>query len=263
MAPDRGGILTRLGQRLAQLAGVLRSLVIYWRPGRQGALRSLYRPFVAPGDLVFDIGAHLGDRTRAFSALGARVVAVEPQPHLLPWLRVLVGRHPRVELRGEAVGDRQGTTELAISRLNPTISSASRRWREKMGREPGFRTARWETMVRVPMTTLDRLVEEHGMPAFCKIDVEGFEAHVLAGLSRPLPALSVEFVTGALDDTLAALDRLGTLGTYRFNVVEGESRHFHFPDWVSEGSLRRWLRSGAGEMASGDLYARLAPHDIQ
>src|SRR5690606_17457557 len=57
--------------------GITRSLIVYWRPGRQRGLRDLYRPFVAPGGLVFDVGAHIGDRTAAFASLGARVVALE------------------------------------------------------------------------------------------------------------------------------------------------------------------------------------------
>ena len=43
------------------------------------------------------------------------------------------------------------------------------------------------------MTTLDTLVAEYGEPAFCKIDVEGFEVEALKGLSRPLRALSFEY----------------------------------------------------------------------
>jgi FkbM family methyltransferase len=248
----------KLGHRLARLAGIVRSLVIYWRPGRQPGLRALYRPFVAPNDLVFDIGAHLGDRTRAFAALGARVIAIEPQPHLLPWLRVLVGRHPRVELRGEAVGARIGSTRLAVSRWNPTVSSASGSWRNRVGARPEFEGVSWEEAVSVPTTTLDQLIERYGVPNFCKIDVEGFEAEVMAGLSRPLPALSLEFVTGALKSTLEALELLDALGEYRFNAVRGEQRSFHFSRWCGASAIRSWLESGADGMPSGDLYARLS-----
>ncbi len=43
----------------------------------------LYRQFVRPGDLVFDVGAHVGDRVASFQRIGARVVAVEPQPAMV------------------------------------------------------------------------------------------------------------------------------------------------------------------------------------
>ena len=58
-------------------------------------MERLYAEFVKPGDLVFDIGAHVGDRVRAFRRLGARVIAIEPQPALARTLRLLYGRDPR------------------------------------------------------------------------------------------------------------------------------------------------------------------------
>jgi hypothetical protein len=76
--------LSRLG---ACSAAFLRSLCIYYgnRRGR-GGMDRLYGQFVRPGDLVFDIGAHVGDRVANFRRLGARVVAAELQPALVVWL---------------------------------------------------------------------------------------------------------------------------------------------------------------------------------
>ena len=45
----------------------------------------------------------------------------------------------------------------------------------------------------VPVTTLDALIERHGVPSFVKVDAEGFEEEVLQGLSRSIKALSFEF----------------------------------------------------------------------
>jgi predicted RNA methylase len=39
-----------------------------------------YSQFVSSGDLVFDVGANVGNRSKIFSRLGARVIAFEPQP---------------------------------------------------------------------------------------------------------------------------------------------------------------------------------------
>jgi hypothetical protein len=63
-------------------AAVSRSLRTYYAPGRAAVLDGFFARFLKPGDLAFDIGAHVGDRTAAFRRLGARAVAVEPQPPL-------------------------------------------------------------------------------------------------------------------------------------------------------------------------------------
>jgi FkbM family methyltransferase len=242
---------------MIQWIGILRSIAIYWRPGRQRGLRELYAQFVGPGDLVFDVGAHLGDRSAAFAALGARVVALEPQPHLVPWLQRFVRGHKQVKIRCEAVGAEPGNTRLAVSVLTPTVSTAAAMWRHQMSsKHPGFKGVRWGRTLQVRVTTLDHLIATYGEPRFCKIDVEGSEAEALAGLSRPLAALSFEFVRGAEDIATACVDRLETLAPYEYNAVAGEGRELMFDPWVDAPAIRQWLADGVGGVSSGDLYAR-------
>ncbi len=239
--------------------GLLCSLIVYRRPGRQRGLRRLYRPMVQPGDLVFDVGAHLGDRSVAFAALGCRVVAFEPQPRVAAWLRRLVGRDQRITVRAEAVGRAAGTATLAISHRHPTVATLATEWTRTIPAvNRSFRNVRWDVTVEVPVVTLDALIEAYGQPSFCKIDVEGHEAEVLAGLSRPVRGLSIEFVAGALDVAIDCVRRLEVLGRYQFNAVPGERRRFEFDDWVTGDRITEWIRAGAAGIPSGDLYARLS-----
>jgi FkbM family methyltransferase len=243
---------------VSEWIGLVRSLVVYWRPGRQRRLKRFYSSFVHEGDLVFDVGAHLGDRAAAFAALGARVVALEPQPHVARWLRRIVRRRGGIVVREEAVGAREGTARLAISFRHPTVSTLSAAFRGGVREvNPSFRGVRWDASVEVPVVTLDGLIASHGVPSFCKIDVEGYEAEVLAGLSRPLAGVSIEFVAGQLDVAAACVRRLTALGAYRFNAVVGERRAFAFPDWLGADDAVAWLEAGAGGASSGDVYARL------
>ena len=83
--------------RFDRFFGIARSVAIYHAiPLRQRRMRRLYATFVKPGDLVFDIGAHAGNRVRGFAALGCRIVALEPQPDFARLLRTLFGGSPQV-----------------------------------------------------------------------------------------------------------------------------------------------------------------------
>jgi FkbM family methyltransferase len=218
----------------------------------------MYAPFVGEGDLVFDVGAHLGDRSVAFAALGARVVALEPQPLIARWLRRVVRRREGIEVRAEAVGARRGVERLAISTRTPTVSTMSSAWERSASQaNPGFRSVRWGQSIDVPVVTLDDLIAEYGVPSFCKIDVEGWEAEALSGLTRPLPALSFEFVAGQLHVAAACVRRLTELGAYEFNAVLGERRDLAPDAWRSADAILSWLEAGASGASSGDIYARL------
>ncbi|MFH6785377.1 MULTISPECIES: FkbM family methyltransferase [Methylobacterium] len=235
-----------------------RSLRIYRGAGApHAAMDALYRRFVRPGDLVFDLGAHVGDRVAAFRRLGARVVALEPQPGPMRALHLLHGRDSGVTLVAAAVGDEAGEVVFHLNSANPTVSSVSAEFVAGAAGAPGWEDQVWDRAITVPATTLDRLVAEHGRPAFVKIDVEGFEDRVLAGLSVPLPALSFEFTTIARDVALRCLDRLASLGAYGFDVALGESQAMSFGRFVGRQEMARYLMDLPQAANSGDVYAVL------
>jgi FkbM family methyltransferase len=244
---------------LRSVGGVLRSLRIYYGNGRRrGAMEELYATFVRPGDLVFDIGAHVGDRIGAFRRLGARVVAVEPQPAPMQALRMLYGHDGAVALEPAAIGASAGSVELYLNLDNPTVSSCSKSFMQAAAHAPGWTGERWSKSISVPMTTLDQLAARHGTPAFIKIDVEGFEAEALAGLSRAVPALSFEFTTIQREIGHAALHRCVALGFTRFNAALGESQRLVHADWLDADTMERWLLALPFEANSGDVYAKLS-----
>ena len=236
--------------------GVIRSLRIYYG-GRhdRAAMDALYARFVKPGDLVFDVGSHVGDRVAAFRRLSCRVVACEPQPALAKTLRLIYGRDKLVTIDPVAVGREAGEIELRVNVDNPTVSTASAEFVKASAGAPGWEGQSWDKRVTVPITTLDALIARHGLPAFIKIDVEGFEAEALAGLTQPVPALSFEFTTIQRDVAYACIARCTALGFRRYNGALGESQQLVDADWQDADAIGRWLSELPAEANSGDVYA--------
>lgn len=240
------------------MAGVARSLALYYGiPFRARRLARLYAPFVAPGELAFDIGAHAGNRVRAFRRLGARVVAVEPQPDFVRLLEALYGRDRDVTIVVAAVGRAIGEATLHASERTPTVTTLSPEWATRVAADPSFRGVRWTPGARVPVTTLDALIAAHGRPDFVKLDVEGYEAEALAGLSAPVAALSFEYLAAAREVALDCVDRLGTLGRYTYNWSAGERHRLAEHAWLEPDAIRARLRALPASAGSGDVYARL------
>ena len=241
---------------------ISRSLRIYHgEPARKVAMDALYGQFLKPGDLAFDIGAHVGDRISSFRRLGARVVALEPQPGPARALRLIHGRDARVTLVAAACGDREGSVTFRINSANPTVSTASTAFMGATEGAGGWEGQVWDHEITVPCTTLDTLIARHGVPALVKIDVEGFEAHVLAGLTQAVPVISFEFTTIQRDVAEACLARLETLGSYRFNVALGESQRLELSEPASAEAMAKFLRELPHSANSGDVYAILTSRD--
>jgi FkbM family methyltransferase len=214
-------------------------------PEALAAFAELYRDFVRPGDLVFDIGANIGENAVLFAGLGCRVVAVEPVRAAAEAIPPLEG----IRVVRRAVGARRGSLELLVCSGALDISTASPEWRDRMV-GAGLASGPWDAREEVDMCTLDDLIDEFGVPAFVKIDVEGYELDVLLGLSRALPALSLETHAALADKGEACVRRLDELGFREFALSEGHSAV------LSPWTDARGAADAVGRVEWGDLYAR-------
>ena len=240
--------------------GIARSLALYYGiPGRAAQLRRFYAQFVPAGSLCFDIGAHVGNRTRALRALGARVVVVEPQPLCLRVLRQLFGHDSQVAIVASALGASTGQARLFADAGNPTVTTLSQDWIAQVMQDPGFKRVSWQAGPLVSIDTLQALIDQHGEPAFVKIDVEGFEAEILRGLQTPLRCLSFEYLPASHETGLECLDLLAKLGRYEYNRSVGEQHRFVSESWCHTDTMRDFLSGLSPSDGSGDIYARLVP----
>jgi FkbM family methyltransferase len=247
--------------RLYAPARVLREAVFpsaYYREDAARLVRyaEFYGQFIRPRDLVFDVGANFGHRTRAFRSIGATVVAVEPQAICARYLRWKLRRGVFVEQI--ALSDKVGFADLYESNLD-SLSTLSNDWISR-ARQARFPSVSWRQPVRVETSTLDRLLAKYGRPQFCKIDVEAHEPQVVRGLSESIPWLSIEYMVPENSDLLClTIDRLAEIDPgVTFNYSPGDAMALASAEWWDLSEARaRFSSAEFVQTGWGDIYVHM------
>jgi len=162
-----------------------------------------------------------------------------------------------------ALGQEEREVRLHLAPGNLTVATTSEDWANQAAEHPGWEGVVFTASTSVRQTTLDALIERYGVPDFVKIDVEGSEDAVLAGLSQPLPAVSYEFLPADRDVAYHATLRLEHLAgqhgvTYEYNFSLGEELRLVMTDrWWSAAELQEYLAEIPDDGPSGDVYARI------
>jgi FkbM family methyltransferase len=211
-----------------------------------------YKQFIKLNDLVFDVGANVGNRIEAFLSCGAKVVAVEPQPSCNTLLEQKFGANITLEKIGLSNEpgelDMHLATDSTVSTFNTEFIKATK---------DRFRYSEWTNTIKVPVSTLDILIEKYGTPKFCKIDVEGFELQVLKGLHTPIPYISFEYCVPEMAEQaqkcVAALHELSPAGKFNYSIEE--TMKWALPDWMNYDSFMQHIQTNAfHQTLFGDIY---------
>ena len=248
------------------VTGELRALAAqHGLPWRAARLKAFYRSWVPAGGLAFDLGAWAGHRVRAFRALDARVLALEPRADFARLLQTLFEGDAgvRVVCASLVGGDESGDAVESDRPLGAAPDGG--RPRDARPADPDAHAhpddafaAGWQAGAGPAATTLDALIAAAGRPDYLKLDLGGDEPGILGGLSVPLPALSFAGQPGPAC-VAACLERLERLGRYRYTVSGGERLRWLQAEPLDADGLLRWLDGQPGALATGaEVYARLA-----
>jgi FkbM family methyltransferase len=198
--------------------------------------------------LVFDVGANLGHYTETFVALGARVVAVDPDPRNVRFLRK---RFPAIAVEACAIGSAEGTATLYLADQEQTnCTSLHAHWVDRNASRAGE--------ITVPVQTLDNLIARYGEPRYIKVDTEGHDYDVLCGLSFRPDWISFEF---SLVDLEPAFKCIELFPAYEFNLVIEDSFRYEYA-WTHDiaDPLRSLCQNPdfqrQGQVLFGDIFAR-------
>ncbi len=225
-----------------------------WRIKSYLKMKSFFRQFINRGDLVFDVGADGGRFTLNFFNIGAKVISIEPQRKMLKRLYEKFSKSKKIIIKGKALGEKKGTGTIYICDEADGIATLSDKWRNK-GRFS--KKYEWNKTKQIRISTLDQLINQYGLPKFCKIDVEGYEFNVLKGLTKKIPIISIEFTKEFLNDTEKCLNYLRGLGNLKLNYIVGEDFSFKLPKWTPQKKFLEILNQEQDDLAWGDIYIKI------
>ena len=189
----------------------------YWFYGRQRELNtmSMFTALVKPGNLVIEVGGHIGFITQFFSHLvgdAGRVIVFEPGLNNLRYISQNISAKPNIRMERVAVSDETGTAAFFEDNIGGQNNSLLANYRRAETTANSHRMKLTKRQYEVQLTTLDRYVAENKLqPDFLKIDIEGNEYKALLGarnLLTSIPALMVE-VTENHDEVFDLLSNAG------------------------------------------------------
>jgi FkbM family methyltransferase len=214
------------------------------------SITEFYSQIISKGDLCFDVGANVGTKTKLFVDLGARVVCIEPQ---ISCCKILQHSYKKIAVVNKGLAEKEGSINFYVCEEANTISTISKKW-INFGRFA--KEYKWGGAIRIPVTTLDKLIKIHGVPKFCKIDVEGSELRVLKGLTQLIPYLSFEFTCEFLPDAEQCMEHLLSLGPIKFNFTIGVADEFIMPSWVGKEEILNRIKTLIPKWNKlwGDIY---------
>jgi FkbM family methyltransferase len=222
-----------------------------WKKRRK--MIRFYREFVRPGDLCFDIGAHIGRYSEVYLALGAKVIAFEPQKRFAKIVQDKFRGKP-VVVEACALGATPGEGTLYLSNF-AEVATLSPLFIERFGQH--YDHLEWGNTEIVPIRTLDEMIGKHGLPAFCKIDVEGSERKLFEGLTQRIPALSFEYTRPLQDEAIFCCGLLAALGRARFNFMAYENMQFRCDSWLDSESIKDYLHALPDGLLHGDVFVKI------
>ena len=194
--------------------------------------------------LVFDIGANGGNKAIIFAKSCARVVCVEPSPEAAHILAERFANHENVIIVPSGVGSCSGSLPFHVFGGTDPYNTFSLKWVDSLSAssdEAGL-AKEVQDVIQISVTTLDKLIDEYGLPSYIKIDVEGYEAEVLKGLTRNVNMISFECNLPEFErEALECLERLDEIQSGpRFNFcIYAPPTKFALQSWVGRSEMAR------------------------
>jgi FkbM family methyltransferase len=207
--------------------------------------------------LIYDVGAHLGEDTDFYLRKGFTVVAIEANPTLVQSLKERFRTslsEGSLSLIEAAIAENSGEVDFYVNQANSVWGTIRPEWAE--------RNARFDSpskVVRIKAIAFSEVLGKYGVPYYVKIDVEGADLLCLEGLmSQPARPefVSIESEKRSWSALLGEFAVFRKLGYTKFKIVDQTQVHLQRPpNPAAEGRDAEYR----GEPGSSGLFGKELP----
>jgi FkbM family methyltransferase len=177
---------------------------------------------MAEGALIYDVGAHEGEDTEFYLIKGFSVVAIEAVPELCERIsekyRVYV-EHGRLKILNFVVTNAPGRVDFYVDEKKSVWGTTNLAWVARNRAIGGGRIRK----ITVESASLREIIEQHGVPHYCKIDIEGSDLDALRSLRDAAlvpPFISIESERRNWVRLVEEFSVLNELGYRRYKIVD-------------------------------------------
>lgn len=217
--------------------------------------KKLMRSHPAKNNLIFDVGANIGSKSRVFSKLAKKVIAFEPSEKLFFSLRKKF-ENTNVIIYNYALGERISTADFYIVESNEAYNSLNKKHIEETATTRGIASLQTVKHEKVKVEMLENFIAKYGIPKYIKIDVEGYELEVLKGLKTPAPLISLEAnLPEFIGESIECLNYLDAISAKRYVYNFSVSNKFLKERFLNKSEAIDFLR--CTQLPYLEIFARM------
>ena len=197
--------------------------------------------------LIFDIGANAGNHTYIFSKICRKVVCVEPDEMNNKILHSRFGKNKNIIIEKKAVTEKEGVATFYMEAEGSVFNTLSNKWVALLKNEGQSRFDElhvFKETKEVQTISLDKLIQQYGIPDYIKIDVEGFEKEVISGLHKKISIIGFECnlpeFTGETVWIIDHLSKINNDATFNFMQDKG----FELENNIAQKEMSDLVNSG-------------------
>lgn len=209
-----------------------------------------YEQFIKKDDLCFDIGANIGAKSELFLKLDAKVIAFEPQTKCLENLEILKNKNKNFSYYPFGIGDKNETKALNLA-THIEVATFSDEFIQFYKNE----TIQWNEKETVEVKPINSIIEQFGIPNYCKIDTEGFELKILSSLKYKIPVIEFEFTESHFLETLKIIDLFDSKKT-TFNFILNERLKLKLKNWLKADEFKEKLKGLDKFQLHGNIFVK-------